>query len=190
MAESISAMSTPYLTVPVFILLAGLVYVTEPTEIAIYGAIAVGFTVAIPLGYTHHLAGLGKVDDIHIYDHHARLGPLSLTVASSMVGLGLLHVIGAPDGIVRLAILLFLLAGATLAATTVLKISGHVSAWSAGSTVIMVLYGPYAAPVLLGAVPIGWSRLELGRHRPVEVVIGFLFGVASAALLSFTLALW
>jgi membrane-associated phospholipid phosphatase len=54
----------------------------------------------------------------------------------------------------------------------------------------MVLYGPYAAPVLLGAVPIGWSRLELGRHRPVEVVIGFLFGVASAALLSFTLALW
>ncbi len=189
-AEHVSAVTTPYLTVPAFILLAGLAFVTDPLEIALYGAIAVGFTVGIPLAYARHLERQGKVDSIHIYDQKARLGPLALTGASSAVGLGALYLIDAPDGILRLAILLFLLAGATLAATSLLKISGHTSAWTAGSTVVIILHGLYVLPLLLGAIPIGWSRLELGRHRPVEVTVGFLYGIATAAVLSYLLGLW
>ena len=184
LAEHVSAVTTPYLTVPAFILLAGLAFVTDLEEIMLYGAIAVGFTVGIPMAYAQHLTRQGRVDSIHIYDQRARLAPLALTGASSMVGLGILYLVEAPDGILRLAVLLFLMAGATLAATTVLKISGHVSSWSAGSTVAVVLHGPLALPLLLGALPIGWSRLELGRHRPVEVVVGFLYGILSAAALS------
>ena len=188
-AEHVSAVSTPYLTVPVFILLAGLAYVDDPVMIAVYGSIAVGCTVGIPLAYAHHLTQRGKVDDIHIYDQQARLGPLALTAVCSTVGFGVLYLIGAPDGIIRLAVLLFLLAGATLAATTVLKISGHVSAWTAGSAVIVILHGPCLAPLILGAVPIGWSRLALGRHRPIEVLVGFCYGVATAAILALLLGL-
>jgi membrane-associated phospholipid phosphatase len=190
LAENISAVTTPYLTVPAFILLAGLAFVRDPLEITVYGIVAVGFTVVIPLGYAYHLTRRGKVDDIHIYDQRARLGPLALTGASSMAGFGILYLIEAPDGILRLAVLLFLMAGATLAATSLLKISGHVSSWTAGSTVVIILHGPYALPLLLGALPIGWSRLALARHRPVEVVVGFAYGVFAAAALCLAVGLW
>lgn len=189
-ADYISAVTTPYLMVPAFILMAGLAFVTDPWEIVLYGAIAVGFTVAIPMAFAHYLALQGQVDSIHIYDQKARLGPLALTGASSFIGLVVLYLIGAPDGILRLAVLLFLMAGATLAATSVLKISGHTSAWTAGSTVVIILHGPMAAPLLLGAVPIGWSRLALERHRPLEVVVGFLYGIVSAAILSYLVGIY
>jgi membrane-associated phospholipid phosphatase len=186
----LSTLTSPYLTVPFFILLAGLKFVDDPREIAAYGAIAVGFTVGVPLAYSYHLMRQGKVDGIHVFEQRARLGPLTLTTASSIFGCLLLYLIGAPDGIIQLAILLFLMAGATLAATSVLKVSGHVSAWTGGSTVVIVLHGPYLAPLLLMGLPIGWSRLQLQRHRPVEVVMGFLYGIVSAALLALAVGLW
>jgi len=190
LAEGISAVTTPYLAVPAFILIAGLAFVTDPLEVATYGAIAVGFTVGIPMAYTQYLVREGRVDSVHIYDRRARLGPLALTGASSLAGFGILYLVDAPEGILRLAVLLFLMAGATFAATSLLKVSGHTSAWTAGSTVVVILHGPYAALLLLGALPIGWSRLELGRHRPVEVVVGLGYGIVSAALFSYLVGLW
>lgn len=190
LAENISAITTPYLTVPIFILVAGLAFVSDPIEIAVYGTIVVGFTVLIPLSYAHMLAKRGRVESIHIYDQRARLGPLALTGASSLAGFGLLYLIHAPEGIIRLAVLLFLMAGATLGATMVLKISGHVSSWCAGSAVVILLHGPYLLPLLLGAIPIGWSRLELGRHRPVEVAVGAAYGIVAAIVLAFLVGLW
>jgi membrane-associated phospholipid phosphatase len=189
LADHVSALTTPYMTVPLFILLAGLAFVEDPLEMALYGGIAVGFTVVIPLVYTHHLERKGIVDSVHIYDRRARLGPMALAGASSMAGFLLLYLIEAPDSIIRLAVLLFLLTVATLAATTVLKISGHVAAWSAGSTLVIILYGPHLAPLLLGALPIGWSRLKLERHRPVEVVVAFGYGIATATILSYLVGL-
>ncbi len=190
LAERISAVTSPYLTVPAFILLAGYAFVTDLPELLLYWGITVGFTVGIPLSYAHYLASQGRVDSVHIFDQRARLGPLALTAASSLAGLSLLYIIGAPDGILRLAVLLPLLAVVTLGATALLKISGHVSSWATGSTVVIVLHGVYALPLLLGAVPIGWSRLALGRHRPVEVVVGLLYGIGTAALLTLLLGLW
>jgi hypothetical protein len=190
LAEHISAITTPYLTVPIFILVAGLAFVNDPVDIAAYGVIVVGFTVVIPLAYAYWLSKRGKVESIHIYDQRARLGPLALTGASSLAGFGLLYLIDAPEGIIRLAILLFLLAGATLGATMLLKISGHVSSWCAGSAVVIILHGPYMSPLLLGAIPIGWSRLELDRHRPVEVAVGAVYGIVAASVLAFMVGLW
>ncbi len=189
-ARVVSGLTTPYLTSPLFILLAGLYYVESWWEALLYGSIAVGFTVVIPLLYARHLKRAGRVDSVHIFDQHARLAPLALTGASSMVGLGVLYIVGAPDWILRLGALLFLLAGSVLVATYFLKISGHTSAWASGTTVLVVLYGPMALPLMLGVIPIAWSRLALGKHTTTEVVVGFLYGVATAAVLSWTVGIW
>ena len=189
-ATLISTLTSPYLTSPLFILLTGLHFVRDLGQIMLYGLVAVGFTIAIPLAYTEHLRRAGRVDSIHIFDQDARIGPLALTGASSMVGFAVLYAIGAPDNILRLGALLFLLAGAVLLATAVLKISGHVSAWSAGTTVVAVLWGPLAWAAILGVLPIAWSRLALGKHTRREVLAGFGYGIAAAAVLSLVVGLW
>ncbi|UCC93241.1 MAG: hypothetical protein JSW25_00760 [Thermoplasmata archaeon] len=190
LAAHISRITSPYLSVPFFILLAGLAYVQDLLELVLYGAVAVGFTVVIPLLYTLSLVRRGKVDDIHIYDRGARLRPLAVTTVSSIVGFLVLHLIGASEDLIGLAILLFLMAAVTLAATSVFKISGHVSAWAGGCTVVAILHGPYALPLFLVGIPIGWSRLALERHRPIEVVIGFVYGIASASVLALLIGVW
>lgn len=190
LALRVSAISTPYMTTPIFILLAGLYYVHDPWDIIIYGAIVVGFTVVIPLSYAEHLRRRGKVESVHIYDQRARLGPLAITAACSMAALAALYAIDAPWGIIQLAVLLILLAGAVLAATYFFKVSGHVSSWTTGTTVLVLIYGPLAAVLYLVAVPIAWSRLRLERHTRAEVAVGFAYGIASAVVLSWAVGLW
>lgn len=189
-AGAISSLSSPYLTAPLFILLAGYHYVQDPLEIALYGSIAVGFTVLIPLLYTVHLHRTGRVDSVHIVDRHSRLGPLAITGASSVVGLALLYAVGAPEAILSLAVLLFLLAATVLVATFFLKVSGHMAAWGAGTTIVVALYGPVLVPLYLFALPIAWSRLTLKRHTPLEVAVGFVYGIGTAAMIAWLLDLW
>jgi len=183
-------LTTPYLTTPFFILLAGLHYVRDPGEIILYGAIAVTFTVAIPLGYTEHLRRAGRVDSVHTVDQHARLGPLVLTGISSVIGFIILYLVGAPQDILRLGAMLFLLAGALVGATWLLKLSGHVAGWTAGTTVLVALYGPPFATLYIVALPIAWSRLELGKHTRTEVVVGFGYGLTIAAVFAYMVGLW
>lgn len=183
-AQPISSLSTPYLTTPFFILIAGRHFVDTASEMLLYGTIAVGFTVAIPLAYAEHLRRAGRVDSVHILDREARMAPLALAGASSTMGFALLYLVGAPEGILQLGAMLFLLAGALLMATWFLKVSGHVAAWTAGITVLVVLYGPQMAILFLVAVPIAWSRLVLGKHTRMEVGMGLLYGVCIAAVFS------
>ncbi len=186
----ISSLSSPYLTAPLFILLAGYYYVQDPFQIALYGSITVGFTVLIPLIYTLHLRRTGSVDSLHIIDQRSRLGPLAIAGASTAVGLALLYAVGAPEEILRLAVLLFLLAATVLVATFFLKVSGHMAAWGAGTTIVVALYGPVLVPLFLIALPIAWSRLTLEKHTPLEVVAGFIYGIGTAAMIAWLLDLW
>jgi len=189
-ARAISSLSSPYLTAPLFILLAGYYYVKDPLELALYGAIAVGFTVIIPLLFTLHLRRTGRVDSIHIIDRRSRLGPLAVTGASSALGLALLYAVGAPDDILALAVLLIILAATVLMATFFLKISGHTAAWGAGTTIVVALYGPILGPLFFIALPIGWSRFALKEHTLLEVVAGLIYGVAIALMSTWLLGLW
>ncbi len=189
-ARAISFISSPYLTAPLFIMLAGYYYVQDPLEIVLYGSIAVGFTVLIPLLYTLHLRRTGRVDSIHIIDRRSRLGPLAITGGSSMLGLALLYAVGAPEEILHLAMLLFLLAATVLVATFFLKVSGHMAAWGAGTTIVVALYGSFLFPLFLFALPIAWSRLTLEKHTPFEVAAGFMYGIGTAAVITWLLGLW
>jgi len=189
-AAGLSAVTTPYITAPAFILLAGLHFVDSLLELALYGGVVVGFTVAIPLAYASYLRGQGRVDSIHIYERRARLAPMALTGASSCAGLGLLYALNAPTDILRLGVLLILLAMTVLGATYVIKVSGHVTAWATGTTVMVVVYGPAASLLYLVALPVGWSRLALERHRPVEVMVGFAYGVVASLVLTLAVGIW
>jgi membrane-associated phospholipid phosphatase len=65
-------------------------------------------------------------------------------------------------------------------ATRWIKVSLHM-AFAALAATTLLLIGSPAGWVLLPVVPaLAWSRLALGRHRPLEVVIGAVIGFLAA----------
>jgi len=185
----LSAATTPYITVPLFILLCGARYVDGWRELLLYGGVVVGLAVLVPLGYTAHLVREGVVEDMDVPGRFGRLGPLAAAAMGAFAGLLALLLLGAPSGVLRLGVMLVALAAAVFAATAVLKISGHVTAWAAGSVTLAFLWGPWALASLLGALPIAWSRLALGRHTPLELVAGAAYGIAVSAMLAWAMGL-
>jgi len=185
----LSAVTTPYITVPVFILLCGARYVDGWRDLLLYGGIIVGLAVLVPLVYTAHLVRKGVVEAMDVPGRFGRLGPLAAAALGASAGLLALLLLGAPSGVLRLGAMLVALAAAVFAATAVLKISGHVTAWAAGSVTLGFLWGPWALAALLGALPIAWSRLALGRHTTLELAAGAAYGTAVSAALAWALGL-
>lgn len=63
-------------------------------------------------------------------------------------------------------------------ATRWVKVSLHMAFGALAATTLLFVGSP-AGWALLAALPaLAWSRLALGRHRPAEVLMGLLVGVA------------
>jgi hypothetical protein len=61
-----------------------------------------------------------------------------------------------------------------------IKVSLHMAFASLAATILLLIGSP-AGWVLLPLVPaLAWSRLALGRHRPLEVALGVLIGCSAA----------
>lgn len=183
-ARALSGATSPYITVPSFIVLSGLRYVSDPLAGLLYGAVLILTTVLAPLAYVVRLKRQGVVESVHVRERAARLGPLAAAAAGAALGTLAIRALGAPSGVLRLAAMLVALAIAILAATVVLKVSGHTTAWSAGAVVLAVLYGWWALALLALVVPIAWARHALGCHTPLELAAGAVYGGLMAAALA------
>lgn len=188
-ARGLSVATSPYITVPVFIMLCGLRYVSDPLMGLLYGIVLVGTTVLVPLAYVLHLKRLGVVASIHVQERAARLRPIASAAAGAAVGLLVIWVLGAPAGVLRLGAMLVGLALSVMAATAVLKVSGHVTTWTSGTVVLAVIYGWWALALLAVAAPIAWARHAMGRHTPLELVAGMAYGSLVAAVLAWLVGL-
>lgn len=119
-------------------------------------------------------------------DHHLGLRqqrpiPLLLGLASVVVGLLLLSRLGAPPDL--LAVVVAMGAGIIIALVTSFfwKLSIH-TAVVAGSVVILVLvFGPPLVVLAPLVAVVGWARIEVGDHTPVEVLVGAAIGASVAA---------
>lgn len=62
-----------------------------------------------------------------------------------------------------------------------IKVSLHSAFAAFGATVLLIAGSPTGWLLAATVPPLVWSRLALGRHRPVEVAVGLLIGVAAGA---------
>jgi membrane-associated phospholipid phosphatase len=112
---------------------------------------------------------------------NARERPILFAVSAGavLVLLGCLHFFQPQSFLVRGAAGTLVMLAVCAASTRWLKVSLHL-AFAALATTILLLLGSLVGWFLLAFLPpLAWSRLRLARHQPLEVVAGFLIGVAA-----------
>jgi membrane-associated phospholipid phosphatase len=153
---------------------------------ALAALIAVVFITGGPLAALIILARKGRITDRHVSKRTQRAPILLGTMVSILVGLALLLQIGAPHALIVMT--LSILSGLLLVmlVNLVWKLSIH-AAVSMFFAVALILAFPGAGAVLavpIFAVPlvVGWSRIPLGAHTPLQVLAGYAAGLLIVVL--------
>lgn len=55
--------------------------------------------------------------------------------------------------------------------------SGHTAASFAAATALVIFAPPIGIPAAAGAAVVGWSRMQLGKHNPTDVMTGGAVGI-------------
>ncbi len=177
----ISGAASPYVVLPLFILLMTAEWAPGWREAVLWAAVGSACVVGLPLGYIAIGVRRGRLTDIHVQLREQRGGPfLAALFGAALAGLGL-HLLGAPDALV-LAAAAVVLNGAVFALITRRwKISMHPSVLAACA----VLAGRTVAAgwfVLLAAVPLViWARVRRGRHNWAQGAVASLLAVLLTA---------
>ncbi|MFI5932890.1 phosphoesterase PA-phosphatase [Actinoplanes sp. NPDC051494] len=138
------------------------------------------FAAGIPLAYILRGVRKGSFTSIHIPEREHRRVPLLFGVASVLVGLTALILLGAPRDVLAL-----LGAGGTglviyAVVTHWWKMSIHAGVAAGTAATLTALYGP----IMLLTVPLvllaGWARVRLSAHTTAQVVVGALVGALIA----------
>ena len=122
----------------------------------------------------------GRISDLDMSERSEREAVFSIFVISYGLGTLTLHCIGAPPMLVAS------MAGYTAASfvvqtiTRYWKISTHALGITAPLTTLIALYGQQPLPFAVLIPIVGWSRIYLRAHTPLQVVAGTLLGFFSA----------
>jgi membrane-associated phospholipid phosphatase len=147
-----------------------------------WAALTATFVTVGPLVLLALAVCAGRVRNLDLDLRDERPWPMVMALGITVVGLTILWALGAPR--LLLILLLSTLIGGTVALLITLrwKISIHAGGAAGAATVLALLYGAQALPLLLGVVLIGWSRVMLGKHTWPQVVVGAALSVVITVL--------
>ncbi len=137
-----------------------------------WAALAATFVTLGPLVLLLIAVAAGRVRNLDLDLRHERPWPMLIALVITVVGLTVLWVLGAPRLLLILLIATLIGGAVALLITLRWKISIHAGGAAGAATVMALLYGVQALPLLFGVVLIGWSRVVLGKHTWPQVVAG------------------
>lgn len=181
LAHAATEVLSPFILVAA--LLAWVSWLTDPHWIRT-GAVAVLFVSVIPLAVSTTMARSGKTTDRFIRHRSQRHLFYAITLASVLLGMGLILLLPSSFESRVLAVLAVSTLLVVMLINTRLKISIH--ALIAAFFAVIVPAIMFHPAILLGSLAVwiaaSWSRVYLRRHTLTEVVWGSLLGAAIAAL--------
>ena len=141
-----------------------------------WALLCVFLTSGLSLLYLVYLTCSGKVSDPRVIPRVERVGPLRVVAALHIVAFLIVSLLGGPAEL-RAALLSYALAtlGFVLL-TPVSNLSLHAAGVSGAAVCLAYVFGTWGLPALLLLPPVFWARLALGRHTPVELLLGALVG--------------
>ncbi|MEU8041936.1 hypothetical protein [Streptosporangium sp. NPDC049078] len=149
---------------------------------AVWGLVASALCGGIPALVILNGVRSGRLDSHHLVDRSSRTVPLLVAVASVVVALTLLILLGAPRLLVATVTAMLAALAVTVPITFRWKISFH-AAVSAGTVVVLAHVLPAAPTLVAGALVVAtvcWARVRLTHHTPAQVAAGTAVGAGTA----------
>lgn len=123
------------------------------------------------------LARRGKLTDHHVGDKKQRRPVMLWTLASALVGCGVLTLIDTP--VTVWAVIAGILGGilALIIVSPFWKVSGHAMTLGGATVSSAMLFGVWSMPFVIAAPLVCWSRVYLKDHTLSQVIAGFVTGL-------------
>jgi hypothetical protein len=142
----------------------------------VWGVEVALFSSVLPMLFIVRGARRGRWDTHHVRDREHRTVPLLFGLASTLVGLAVLVVGSAPRPVLALSLAMLATLVVCIVITRRWKVSLHTAVAGGAVAMLVLLYGAWAAWLLVPLVAVGWSRVVLGDHTVAQVVVGALLG--------------
>ncbi len=171
-AEAISLAGSPFLLAALLLLIISW-HATHQVGPALgWAALTAVFVTVGPFVMLALAFWAGRVRSLDLDRRHERPWPMVIALSLTVLGLVMLWLLGAPR--LLLILLVATLAGGIVALLITLrwKISIHAGGAAGAATVLALIYGAWALPLMLGVALIGWSRVVLGKHTWAQVLAG------------------
>ncbi|WP_410657805.1 hypothetical protein [Amycolatopsis sp. lyj-112] len=148
-------------------------------ETLLWGLVTGVFGSILPMAVIVRGARKGQWDSHHVTDRAARVIPFAACIGFLAVGFGILIIGDAPGELIALtaAELLCLVICVAITFGARFKVSMHAAVAAGAVAVLVQVYNPWAALLLLGVAWVCWSRVELKDHTTAEVSVGTLVGL-------------
>jgi membrane-associated phospholipid phosphatase len=147
----------------------------------VLGLVAAFFAAGFPYGLVLIGVRRGRLTDHHISRREQRPRMMAISLASLAAGLLLLLWLDAPRALFALVASMVAGLALTLAVTSFWKISIHCAAAAGTVASLVILVSPWWLLLVPLVVLIGWARVEIRDHTPVQVVVGSVVGAAVTA---------
>lgn len=141
-----------------------------------WGLLVALFYSVIPMVIIVRGARRGRWDGHWVRERERRMVPFLFCLVSTVVGLAIMLVGGAPRSVIALAWSMIATLLAVLAITRFWKVSVHATVAGGAVATIALLYGPWYLLLGLGVVLVAWSRVVVEDHTVAQVVVGSLLG--------------
>lgn len=173
-AELVSAATRlPLLAVPLFFAVG---LEAAGARGLLWALLCVALTSGLSLLYLVYLTRSGKVRDPRGISRAERVRPLRVVAGLHVAAFLAVSLTGGPAEL-RAALLSYALATVLFALITpVSNLSLHAAGVSGAAVCLTYVFGAWGSPAFLLLPPVFWARLTLGRHTPVELVLGTLVG--------------
>ena len=130
------------------------------------------FAAFIPYFFILFLYKFRKLDDLHIPKRRERLLPLLIVNISVFAGLPFL-LMTDPSKMMKSVYTIYMIGLPVVTLITLFwKISFHSGFITMFSIVFLIIFGAWAVFTILLIPLVGWARLKLKRHTPVQVFYG------------------
>lgn len=146
-----------------------------------WGLLTVLFTIALPFSFILWGVRRHRFTDHHIRLREQRSQALAVGIASGLVGLTLLVVLGAPRELIALVVAMAAGLVIALLITFFWKMSIHVASVTGATVILVLVFGPTLLVLSPLVALVGWARVELSDHTPAQATGGAVIGALVAA---------
>jgi len=178
----ISALASPFIVVPLFVILIAAAMANTTRELIIWTGICVGFAVLVPFVYIALGVMRGQFTDIHLGIREQRHVVYLLSMGSMAVGLLALRRAGAPSELIASGVSMIVNAAVFAVITRYWKVSVHSAVLSGCILVLAVVFSWKLLWLLLLVPLVMWARVQRRRHSFAQGLVAVLICMLLTAM--------